>query len=229
MIRIALVAGLALILSVASVTMWRGRSDDRSVSIAATPSSAVKPVGPSIEVKVFDARGNLVGPVNAEKLVLSDDEWRQRLTREQFFVLRAKDTEAPFCGTLLDNKLEGVYACVGCRLPLFASNAKFNSGTGWPSFFRPIARENVLEVADASHGHVRVEILCARCDGHLGHVFDDGPPPTGLRFCLNSESLTFTPQDRLADLADPLASEGVLSPTAGERDAAHVEAMGEHP
>jgi peptide methionine sulfoxide reductase msrA/msrB len=106
----------------------------------------------------------------------------------------------------LDNKKEGVYACVACGLPLFQSNSKFNSGTGWPSFFQPIAKENVAVKEDLSHGMVRQEVNCARCDGHLGHVFDDGPRPTGLRFCMNSESLKFVEADKLATLAEPLPS-----------------------
>ena len=135
-----------------------------------------------------------------------DDVWRDKLTPEQYDVLRNKGTERPFCGNLLDNHEKGVYACVCCGLPLFASDAKFNSGTGWPSFFQPVAKENVLEHSDTSHGMVRTEILCARCDCHLGHVFDDGPRPTGLRFCVNSESLTFTKSTDLAKLADPAAA-----------------------
>ena len=146
-----------------------------------------------IQVHVFDKAGKLVGPLAAPKLELSDADWRQRLTPEQFRVLRSSGTERPFCGTLLDNKRPGVYACAGCGLPLFASDAKFHSGTGWPSFFQPIAPGNVLEVADHSHGMLRVEIRCKRCDAHLGHVFPDGPPPTKLRYCLNSVSLDFEP------------------------------------
>ena len=127
------------------------------------------------------------------------------LTPEQFAIARAHGTERAFCGTLLDNKRTGVYSCVCCGLPLFASNAKFDSGTGWPSFFQPIADENVATKPDRSYGMLRVEILCARCDCHLGHVFPDGPPPTRQRHCVNSESLVFTDVDQLSSLADPAA------------------------
>jgi peptide methionine sulfoxide reductase msrA/msrB len=154
-----------------------------------------------IPLRLFNSRGELVGPVSLPKLELSDSEWQRRLSPEQFRILRNQGTERAFCGTLLDNKLDGVYTCAGCGLPLFSSAGKFNSGTGWPSFFQPIAPENVTQREDESHGMIRVEINCARCDGHLGHVFPDGPPPTRLRFCLNSESLKFTPSDQLASLA----------------------------
>ena len=158
-----------------------------------------------VQVHLFDKAGQLVGPIDTSKLTLSDAEWRQRLTPEQFRILRSSGTERPFCGTLLDNKKQGVYCCAGCGLPLFASDAKFNSGTGWPSFFQPIGAGNVVTQSDDSHGMSRDEINCARCDGHLGHVFPDGPPPTRLRFCMNSESLVFTESDQLASLADPAA------------------------
>jgi methionine-R-sulfoxide reductase len=158
-----------------------------------------------VNVKVFNRNGQLVGPVSVGKIVKPDAEWRNQLAPEQFVIARGKGTERPFCGTLLDNKRQGVYACVCCGLPLFASDSKFNSGTGWPSFFQPVAEENVVTAIDRTHGMVRSEILCARCDCHLGHVFEDGPPPTGLRYCVNSESLTFTDQKDLARLADPAA------------------------
>jgi peptide methionine sulfoxide reductase msrA/msrB len=161
----------------------------------------------TVQVYVFDAQGKLVGPVESPRLVLSNAEWRKRLTPEQFKVSRGKATERPFCGTLLDNHLEGVYHCVGCKLPLFSSDSKFVSGTGWPSFFQPVANENIVQEFDLTEGMPRAEILCARCGGHLGHVFEDGPAPTGLRFCVNSASLAFTPADKVASLADPAAEQ----------------------
>ncbi|MGE0042446.1 MAG: peptide-methionine (R)-S-oxide reductase MsrB [Vicinamibacterales bacterium] len=156
----------------------------------------------TVQVRVFDKEARLVGPVEMAKVFKSDEEWQAQLTREQYEVARGKGTERPFCGTLLDNKLKGVYACICCRLPLFSSSTKFESGTGWPSFFAPVAPENVTTYEDTSYGMRRVEILCARCDGHLGHVFPDGPEPTGLRFCVNSESLFFVGSEDLGELAE---------------------------
>jgi methionine-R-sulfoxide reductase len=158
-----------------------------------------------MKVKVFNRRGQLVGPVEVAKLVKSDEEWRRQLTPVQHVIARGKGTERAFCGNLLDNKRQGVYACVCCDLPLFSSSGKFNSGTGWPSFFQPVAAENVTTEHDSGHGMERTEILCARCDCHLGHVFEDGPRPTGLRYCVNSESLRFVEEANLASLADPAA------------------------
>lgn len=155
-----------------------------------------------MQLHVFDNQGRLVGPVDLPRVEKSDAEWRAQLSAEQYQIARGKGTERPFCGTLLDNKKEGVYACVCCRLPLFSSKAKFNSHSGWPSFFQPVAETNVVTEVDRSHGMLRTEILCARCDGHLGHVFSDGPPPTGQRHCVNSESLVFIEAERLAELAE---------------------------
>jgi methionine-R-sulfoxide reductase len=168
------------------------------------PKTTEAPVS-KVSVKVFDKSAKLVGPIETAKVVKTDAEWQKQLTKAQYEVARGKGTEAPFCGNLLDNKKQGVYACVCCGLPLFSSDAKFHSGTGWPSFFKPVAEENVVEHEDRSHFMVRTEVLCVRCDAHLGHVFDDGPKPTGLRFCVNSESLFFTPSESLAKLADPIA------------------------
>ena len=177
---------------------------------AATQSGS----GSMVTVRVLDKEGKLTGPVSVPRVELSDAEWQKRLTPQQYAIVRAKGTERAFCGTLLDNHKEGYYLCVGCGLPLFNSNAKFNSGTGWPSFFQPVAEENVHEDADHSYGMERTEITCARCGGHLGHVFDDGPKPTKLRFCLNSESLKFVDQ---ADAKS--AGEDVPPQSAAKADA----------
>ena len=179
----------------------------------AADKAAAKQEGKLVKVQVYNKAGELV-PVETKKVVKSDEEWKKQLTKDQYEIARGKGTERAFCGNLLDNKKDGVYACICCGLPLFASDAKFESGTGWPSFFQPVAQENVTEHVDRSHGMVRTEILCTRCDGHLGHVFDDGPKPTNLRFCVNSESLTFTDRaDVPKKLADPAAV--AAKPTTG--------------
>lgn len=125
------------------------------------------------------------------KIELSDSEWRARLTPEQYRVLRQSGTEAPWSGELLRVKGPGQFRCAGCGQPLFDSGAKFESGSGWPSFTEPADEDAVHEERDVSHGMVRTEVRCARCEGHLGHVFPDGPGPEGLRYCINSASLTF--------------------------------------
>ena len=143
----------------------------------------------STETYFVDSRGDTIYSVTK-----TDAEWKAQLDPASYNVLRHEGTERPFTGKLNSNHSEGMYVCNACQLPLFSSKAKFDSGTGWPSFFQPIDKTHVREISDGSAGMSRVEVECRRCGGHLGHVFDDGPKPTGLRYCMNSVSLSFVEQ-----------------------------------
>jgi len=169
-----------------------GRAERLLTAHAASPGSGEADKETTVRLYSSEKGGFVV----AEKVKKSEEEWKKTLSPMQYKVLREKGTERAFTGALLNNHEKGVYTCAACGADLFASETKFESGSGWPSFYAPIAEENVASESDDSLGMRRVEVLCRRCGGHLGHVFDDGPKPTGLRYCVNSASLDFEKSEK---------------------------------